>query len=65
MLPTTARGGPDKLYIALDGTGVPMVGAAVADRAGKAPDGRARTREVKLAALFTQTRIDDAGRPGP
>ena len=63
VLPTTARGGPDKLYIALDGTGVPMVGAAVADRAGKAPDGRARTREVKLAALFTQTRIDDAGRP--
>ena len=63
VLPTTARGGPDKLYIAVDGTGVPMVGGAVAGRAGKAPDGRARTREVKLAALFTQTRIDDAGRP--
>jgi hypothetical protein len=54
---------PDKLYIAIDGTGVPMVPAAVADRAGKAPDGRARTREVKLAALFTQTSIDEAGRP--
>jgi len=54
---------PDKLYIAIDGTGVPMVDAAVADRAGKSPDGRARTREVKLAALFTQTRIDDDGRP--
>ncbi len=30
---------PDKLYIAIDGTGVPMVPAAVADRVGKAPDG--------------------------
>jgi hypothetical protein len=54
---------PDKLYIAIDGTGVPMVGAAVAGRPGKYPDGRARTREVKLAALFTQTRTDDEGRP--
>jgi len=54
---------PDKLYIAIDGTGVPMVGAAVAGRAGKHPDGRARTREVKLAALFTQTTVDKQGRP--
>ncbi|VBA32425.1 hypothetical protein LAUMK4_05757 [Mycobacterium persicum] len=54
---------PDKLYIAIDGTGVPMVAAAVADRAGKSEDGRARTREVKLAALFTQTRLDTDGRP--
>jgi hypothetical protein len=56
-------GGPDKLYLAIDGTGVPMVAAAVRDRAGKGPDGRARTREVKLAALFTQTALDDQGRP--
>lgn len=54
---------PDKLYIAIDGTGVPMVPAAVADRAGKASDGRARTREVKLACLFTQTTVDTDGRP--
>ena len=54
---------PDKLYIAIDGTGVPMVPAAVNGRAGKTPDGRARTREVKLAALFTQSRVDEAGRP--
>jgi hypothetical protein len=54
---------PDKLYIAIDGTGVPMVGAAVRDRAGKGPDGRARTREVKLAAVFSQTRTDPDGRP--
>jgi hypothetical protein len=65
VLPAPADRGtpPDKLYIAVDGTGVPMVAAAVTGRAGKTPDGRARTREVKLAALFTQTRIDDDGRP--
>ncbi len=63
VLPAARDGGPDKLYIAVDGTGVPMVGAAVAGRAGKAPDGRARTREVKLAALFTQTTVDENGRP--
>lgn len=54
---------PDKLYLAVDGTGVPMVPAATQDRAGKHPDGRARTREVKLACLFTQTTVDDRGRP--
>ncbi len=65
VLPTPAdhEHPPDKLYIAIDGTGVPMVQAAVRDRAGKGPDGRARTREAKLAALFTQTRIDTDGRP--
>ena len=61
MLPPVPM--PDKLYVAVDGTGVPVVAAAVADRAGKAPDGRARTREVKLAALFTQTTVDEKGRP--
>jgi hypothetical protein len=63
VLPAHRGTPPDKLYIAVDGTGVPMVAAAVADRAGKAPDGRARTREVKLAALFTQTSLGTDGRP--
>jgi hypothetical protein len=54
---------PDKLYLAIDGTGVPMVPAATTGRPGKAPDGRARTREAKLAALFTQTTLDEQGRP--
>lgn len=40
-----------------------MVAAAVADRAGKSADGRARTREVKLACLFTQTTVDEQHRP--
>jgi hypothetical protein len=54
---------PDMLYLAIDGTGVPVVPAAAAGRAGKAADGRARTREVKLACLFTQTRLDEHGQP--
>jgi len=56
-------GSPDKLYLAIDGTGVPVVAAAALGRAGKGEDGRARTREVKLACLFTQTKVDDEGRP--
>ncbi len=54
---------PDMLYIAVDGTGVPMVPAATEGRPGKADDGRARTREVKLACLFTQTTVDEDGWP--
>ncbi|MGH3492886.1 MAG: ISKra4 family transposase [Sciscionella sp.] len=54
---------PDKLYVAVDGTGVPMVPAATQGHPGKYPDGRARTREVKLACLFTQRSLDERGRP--
>jgi hypothetical protein len=54
---------PGKLYAAIDGTGVPMVAADTAGRAGKSEDGRARTREVKMAAVFTQTTVDDDGYP--
>ena len=54
---------PDKLYIAIDGTGVPMRAAETAGRPGKGEDGKARTREVKLACAFTQTRIDEDGYP--
>lgn len=55
---------PDMLYIAVDGTGVPMTTKAVAGRPGKDPDAaHARTREAKLAALFTQTELDDDGYP--
>jgi hypothetical protein len=54
---------PDMLYIAVDGTGVPVVAREAEGRKGKAEDGKARTREVKLACLFTQTSLDDDGRP--
>jgi hypothetical protein len=54
---------PDKLYAAIDGTGVPMTGKETAGRDGKGEDGRARTREVKLAVFFTQDKLDGKGYP--
>ena len=47
------------LYIAVDGTGVPMIAAETEGRPGKGDDGRAHTREVKLACLFTQASRDE------
>jgi hypothetical protein len=54
---------PDKLYAAIDGTGVPVTAKETAGRQGKGEDGRARTREVKLAVFFTQDKVDDDGYP--
>ena len=54
---------PDKLYAVIDGTGVPMTSRETAGRDGKGEDGRARTREVKLAVFFTQDNVDDDGYP--
>ena len=54
---------PDKLYAAIDGTGVPVTAKETAGRDGKGEDGRARTREVKLAVFFTQDKLDDKGYP--
>jgi len=53
---------PDMLYTAADGTGVPMVAADTEGRNGKAGDGQARTPEINLACLFTQTSLG-GGRP--
>ena len=52
---------PDKLYAVIDGTGVPMTARETAGRKGKGEDGRARTREVKLAVFFTQDRLGKDG----
>jgi hypothetical protein len=54
---------PDKLYAVIDGTGVPVTSRETAGRAGKGEDGRARTREVKLAVFFTQDKLDKHGYP--
>lgn len=53
----------DTLYIEMDGTGAPMVPWEVQGRQGRQPDGTAKTREVKLGCVFTQTGLDEAGRP--
>ena len=54
---------PDKLYAAIDGTGVPMTSRETAGRKGKGEDGRARTREVKPAVFFTQDNLGTDGFP--
>jgi hypothetical protein len=51
------------LYAEVDGTGVPMVAEELAGRPGKQEDGSAKTREVKLGAIFTQTQTDKEGLP--
>ena len=50
-------------YVSMDGTGAPMRQSEVAGRKGKGEDGRARTREVKLGCVFTQTALDKEGHP--
>jgi hypothetical protein len=50
------------LYVEMDGTGVPAAAAATAGRKGK-DGGAARTREVKLGCVFTQSSRDERGRP--
>lgn len=52
-----------KLYVSFDGTGVPMVKRETAGRRGKAESGEAHTREAKLGCVFTQTTVDEKGRP--
>lgn len=51
------------MYVEVDGTGVPMVPEELVGRKGKQPDGSAKTREVKLGCVFTQTTTDEEGYP--
>ena len=52
-----------RLYVAMDGTGVPAVPSETEGRAGKDETGRAKTREAKLGCVFTQSSVDDEGWP--
>lgn len=51
------------MYLGLDGTGVPMRAAHVEGRAGKQPDGSAKTREVKLVTVWSAELRDEKGLP--
>jgi len=51
-----------KLYIAYDGTGVPVVARETEGRRGKATD-QAKTREAKVGCVFTQTHVNEKGHP--
>ena len=54
---------PGKLCAVIDGTGVPMTSRETAGRDGKGEDGRARTREARLAVFFTRDGLDKDGYP--
>jgi len=51
------------LYLGMDGTGVPMRKEELVDRAGKQPDGSAKTREVKLCTMWSAEGRDEEGMP--
>ena len=61
--PSAAR----TLYLGLDGTGVPVRKADAEGRPGKQPDGAAKTREAKLAVVWSAetTGADGAPRRDP
>ena len=63
QLPGPPAAAVPQFYVSVDGTGVPMVRPELAGRKGRGPDGQAKTREVKLAALFTQRTTDAEGHP--
>ena len=51
------------LYLGLDGTGVPARKSEVEGREGKQPDGCAKTREAKIAVVWSAQTLDKEGRP--
>lgn len=57
------RESPEILYLTADGTGVPVLRRETEGRRGKGEDGLARSREAKLGAVFTQTKVDHDGYP--
>jgi len=68
LLAETARATPagdpiEVAYVALDGTGTPMRKSETVNTKGKGEDGKAKTREVKLGCVFTQTSLDKEGNP--
>lgn len=54
---------PSTLYLGIDGTGVPMRRSELRGRPGKQADGSAKTREVKLCAVWSAESRDAQGQP--
>jgi hypothetical protein len=51
------------MYVSYDGTGVPMIASELEGTKGKQSDGCAKTREMKIGCIFTQTTTDSDGFP--
>jgi len=54
---------PRTLYLGMDGTGIPLRAEELAGRAGKQPDGSAKTGEVKLCTIWSADRLMPKARP--
>jgi hypothetical protein len=63
VLPIVSRQNIPKIYVLMDGVQIPVVAAETEGRAGRVEGQRARTRECKLGAVFTQTIVDKDGWP--
>jgi hypothetical protein len=61
--PLSERPSAPTLYLGMDGTGVPMRSTELRGRAGKQPDGSAKTREVKLCTVWSAESRDEEGCP--
>lgn len=62
-LPVVAGSPIPYMYVQMDGTQVFVVKSETEGRAGRIPGKPARSRECKLGAVFTQTNVDEQGRP--
>ena len=62
-LPVWAGDPIPHLYVQMDGTQVFVVKSETEGRTGRTAGQPARTRECKLGCVFTQTGVDEQGRP--
>lgn len=63
VVPFERKPGIGTMYVAMDGTGVPVVARETEGRSGKGEDGKAKTREAKLGCVFTQVVANKDGTP--
>ena len=61
VVPFLSKTDIPKMYVAIDGSGVPVVARETEGRQGKDETGKAKTREAKLGCVFTQTMVDEEG----
>jgi len=63
VLPIVIKQAIPKMYLLMDGVQIPVAASETEGRRGRIEGQRARTRECKLGAVFTQTTVDKDGRP--
>src|ERR1035437_8254801 len=63
VLPIVSRQTIPKMYVPMDGVQIQVVAAETEGRTGRIEGQRARTRECKLGAVFTQATVDEEGWP--